>query len=300
MTKGLALERNGIIISALIIQLRGGLGNQMFQYAYGRAQALRHNMALRLDLSYLQQTPTKPNRTARDYRLNVFDIDIQFADTKETCLFRNKLGKQLNKINIFLLHRERKPLWKTLLVGYWQSPTHFSEIESILRDDFRFKPLESQAAVTWSRDIVDQPNSVMLHVRHGDYEGHAIHEVCSLKYYQAAMLHVQERVVDPHFYIFSDDISWCRTQFQEQEKIRHMSFIENCRSEAEEMQLMTLCKHHIISNSTFSWWGAWLGKKPEQVVLTPHRWFRDETLNEQFMIREPILPQEWTSIQVKS
>jgi hypothetical protein len=109
------------------------------------------------------------------------------------------------------------------------------------------------------------------------------------------MKYMQVHVRDATFFVFSDDMAWCRQAFHVVDRI---SFVEGCTGEDEELQLMTHCRHHIISNSSFSWWGAWLGTYADKIVLTPSRWSPDATLNEQFMERDGIIPQDWIQIEV--
>lgn len=266
----------------------------MFQYAYGRAQAEQYARDLHIDLSHLFNPSAKRPRARREFRLNALEMDYQLASPRVVSFLRSKLGRQINKANLWRLHRNQGPLWSTLLVGYWQSPCYFSEIETLIRRCFRLKGVPSQAALAWQQKIQDEEASVMLHMRHGDYQKLSLYDVCTPAYFHEAMAQMEGLVSEPHFYVFSDDIPWCRSLLKSHPG--RVSFVTGCASEVEELHLMTCCHHHIIPNSSFSWWGAWLGAKAQQVVLAPNRWLRDDTLNEQFMTKEPILLDDWIRV----
>jgi len=275
-----------VIISHII----GGLGNQMFQYAAGRALALRLQESQYLDLDGFS-----------DYRLHqgfeltdVFLCNVPIV-TKDQ--IRNEFGWRCSeKIRPLLL----KPLLKWLrsphfvvephfhywsgfsqincscyLYGYWQSEKYFKPIADIIRQDFKFRHDLQARNLELARQMA-ACTAVSLHVRRGDYVSDAktnnTHGLCSLTYYRDAVAHITEHVSSPHFFIFSDDIEWCREHLNldfPATYIDHNTGDDSYR----DMQLMSLCDHHIIANSSFSWWGAWLNPSPEKIVIAPIRWF---------------------------
>ena len=267
----------------------------MFQYAYGCVQAYRHGLPLRLDLSYLQQPQTKHRRVNRTFRLDVFDLEYQLADERTIAFLRSKLGKRLNRINTKRLQQGQKPFWVTHLVGYWQSAKYFQDFDSLIRQRLCFKPLTSTAAFQCQKQITEDPCPVMVHIRRGDYVDNPKHEVCTVDYFREAMQQMMDRFPSVHFLVFSDDLAWCRQFLPFQDRL---AFVDGCATEAEEMYLMTRCHHYIISNSSFSWWGAWLGDHVGKTVFAPSRWSPDEVLNAQFINQEQIVLKEWDCIAV--
>jgi hypothetical protein len=268
----------------------GGLGNQMFQYAAGRALSLAKQVPFSLDISDFSGY-----RLHQGFELQrVFNCPIRIASEAEV---RALLGWQswslarrvLARPALSILRRQEYVFephfnhWAGIsdapadsyLVGYWQSEKYFREAAQTIRADFTFKsPLSLRNA-----ELVEQirgGNAVSLHVRRGDYVKNpktmAVHGVCSLDYYRSAIQHVAARVEQPVFFVFSDDLEWVRKNL----KIDfHCQYVDhNQGSESyNDMRLMSLCRHHIIANSSFSWWGAWLNASPNKIVTAPKKWF---------------------------
>jgi hypothetical protein len=256
----------------LAVRLIGGLGNQMFQYAYGRCLAAKHNQELVLDLSTLG---ARSFGTPRDYSLGIFNITAELASFME---IMKRSSFALHAVELEsgfhqdLLHLP--PLPGLYLDGFWQSERYFEPVCDLIRADFKFKQgFHSYAALL--HDI--QPRvPVSLHVRRTDYLNRgALTPFVGLEYYRSAIKLIAARVSMPHFLIFSDDLDWCRKNLDL--KLPH-TFI--CHSgppheaAAKDLNLMTACQHFIIANSTFSWWGAWLGSGVNKVVVAPQSWFR--------------------------
>jgi hypothetical protein len=161
------------------------------------------------------------------------------------------------------------------LRGYWQSEKYFHEAAVVIRTDFTFKnPLIKENAEL--AEQICRVNAVSLHVRRGDYVKNpktaATHGVCSPDYYQAAIRHIATQVVQPFFFIFSDDIRWVKSHLEMNFPCRYVDHNQGAQS-YNDMHLMSLCRHHIIANSSFSWWGAWLGGHKNKIVVAPQRWF---------------------------
>ena len=275
----------------IIVKLMGGLGNQMFQYAFGRCLAIKTNSQLKLDLSYLENRGPNLNYTVRDYDLSIFNVCENFIKPEETESFK-LVGNSFNRLQkIIVLRRQGKHYLneKTILLyknvfdikedlyldGYWQNEKYFKNIESIIRQDFTFKtPLDTTAEAT-AKEILET-TAVSLNIRRGDYLKHQkFLYLCSKDYYIQAMDTIARTVSNPTFFIFSDEVDWCRTNLpfskypikfinRELAGVKFQSYLK----------LVMLCKHHIISNSTFAWWGAWLNPSKNKIVISPRKWIR--------------------------
>lgn len=296
----------------IIVKLMGGLGNQMFQYATGRRLAYIHRTELKLDHSFLESA--RDIVTPRNYELHHLNVQCGRANRADcTAVARHGLkgGRRwLMSVKPFSMQMSRScrtipekssrfdPTILNLpdnvyLEGYWQSERYFSDIAGILRDEFCIRtPLSGE-----NQQIADAINgccAVSLHIRRGDYvsdqQTAAYHGVCGLAYYAMGVKMVAEQVGTPHFFVFSDDISWAREHL----KIDYpVTFIGHNPVEKgyEDMRLMSLCRHHIIANSSFSWWGAWLGKNTEKIVIAPSHWFKDPAID-----THDLIPPSWLRI----
>jgi len=165
------------------------------------------------------------------------------------------------------------------LAGYWQSEKYFQDAEPIIREDFTFKiPMASRNEQIAEK--IAQANAISLHVRRGDYVNNphtkATHGICSPDYYRDAIGYMAKQIENPHFFIFSDDMPWVRSQM----KLDFPCYYIEHNSGAEsynDMRLMSMCQHHIIANSSFSWWGAWLNPYPNKIVIAPRKWFANNS-----------------------
>lgn len=277
----------------VITNLIGGLGNQMFEYAAGRALSLHRGVSLKLDVSRFA-----------DYELHqgfelkrVFNCTAEIASKAEV---RSILGWQYSPIAKRFLSRQslkmlrRKEFviephfqyWKGIenapsdcyLMGYWQSERYFSDVAAQIRKEFHFRiPLLKHNNELASQ--IGSVNAVSLHVRRGDYvqnaKTNATHGLCSIDYYQAAIRHVAARTKQPHFFIFSDDIPWVKNNFKLDFPHQYVDHNHDAES-YNDMRMMSACKHHIIANSSFSWWGAWLNPDTEKIVIAPKKWFANK------------------------
>jgi len=278
----------------IVSNIIGGLGNQMFQYSAGRALSLRLGQPLKLDA-----------RDFSGYKLHqgfelgrLFNCDTEIATDDD---LRFVLGWQRTKLVQRVLRRPQlKSLrYKSYIVepcfnywgginnlkddvyldGYWQSEKYFVEFADKIREDFTFKlPFSVQNAEIAQQ--ISQVNAVSLHVRRGDYANNlkttATHGLCSLEYYRAAIDYVSAQVSQPCFFIFSDDIAWVKANLLINSPTVFIDHNANQES-YNDMRLMSLCKHNIIANSSFSWWGAWLNPNIEKIVIAPKQWFSKPT-----------------------
>ncbi len=274
----------------IISKIFGGLGNQMFQYAAGRALAMRKGVEYRLDVSAYDHY-----RMHQGFELNsVFKADVRVATPDE---IDRIVGIQSSPFLQRLLSRPafarfRKSglvfepgfnYWGGMnllegdayLSGYWQSPKYFKDYISTIRSDFEFKlPMSLENSNLASR--IREVESVSLHIRRGDYvtnsSANKQHGLCSLDYYHSAIDLISERVKDPSFFVFSDDPDWVRRNLLVEQPC---CFVEHNSGDQShnDMRLMSLCRHHIIANSSFSWWGAWLGANSDKITIAPAKWF---------------------------
>jgi hypothetical protein len=272
----------------VISQILGGLGNQMFQYAAARALALSRAQPLLLDLAEFDSY-----KLHNGFELDrVFVIDSAAAKTgdllpvlgwRTPALVRKVLKRRLfAPLRGAHLAIEPAPnYWPRLqtiesplyMMGYWQSERYFLMQENTIRTDFCFRRALEGRDAALAAEMADTP-SVSVHLRRGDYLSDQVMDICSLDYYRSAAKHMEERIGHPTYYVFSDDADWVR---------RHVDFLPGATfidhnkgpESYKDMHLMSRCKHHIIANSSFSWWGAWLNPSVEKIVVAPRTWFRD-------------------------
>ena len=290
----------------IIVKLMGGLGNQMFQYAAGKSLSVTYNESLLLDITEFTNKIKIRDYTVREFGLNNFSIPYTVAawEIIEKCVPGNKsfFQKLISKIfkksaDCIIITEEKfhsfkyKPAHQYYLNGYWQSEDYFKEIRELLIKEFTLSNILNENA----KEIGDRINnceSVSLHIRRGDYvTNKTVYNVlgpCSLNYYHRSVNYIKEYVSDPYFFIFSDDIEWVKSNF----KIEiPFEIVENIAPEIE-MNLMSKCKHNIIANSSFSWWGAWLNANPEKIVIAPKIWFKNQQVNPY-----EIIPSNWVKIE---
>ncbi len=263
----------------IITKLQGGLGNQMFQYAMGRNLAYKDNTILKLDLSSYRQ-----KNEVRNYSLGNFNIVENIAtdeEIKKIKKYEFKNNKKYFFHNLFFADNsiyieeskfktkknKKRNLKNNYLDGHWQNEKYFKEIENIIREEFTLKIKLNNNI---KKQIINN-NSISLHVRRTDYieTKKDVYHSCSLGYYNKAIKKISEKISNPHFFIFSDDLKWCKKNLIIKFPI---TFIENTK-DYEELILMSKCKHNIIANSTFSWWAAWLNQNTNKIIISPQKWF---------------------------
>lgn len=291
----------------IIVRLMGGLGNQMFQYATARRLAHYRKTGLRLDTTFYGNMHEAD--TPRHYDLDCYKISGRPAtkaelermlpqDFKAMLAYRIKrwigldnrlrpLGEHSKSFHEVVL-RARK---NTYLVGWWQNEKYFTDIRDILLSEFTPKKLSAYARKMLAG--IKKGNSVSIHVRRSDYISNKYankeHGVMPLSYYEAAASYIQKRVPSAQFFIFSDDIAWCRKNFKFDDAV----FVEARGQQAcEDIYLMRHCQHNIVANSSFSWWGGWLNDSPDKIVIAPRTWFQNEQSNQE----TEIVPKSWTRL----
>jgi len=286
----------------IVIRLIGGLGNQMFQYALGRNLAIINNTEFKLDITDLTKTDILNKHTIRDYELNHFQIIENIASVDEINHFNknnNRLSKLINRFrryyrrpivvekqlsfdaNIFKIREN------SYLQGYWQSEEYFKEIREILLKEFKLKLYFRGNIQTIANEIINS-NSVSLHIRRGDYVNtySDYYFILDNTYYLNAITYIRNKYTNTKLFVFSDDIEWARKNLKD---IENITFVEQNKS-YEDMYLMSLCKHNIIANSSFSWWGAWLNENDNRLVVAPKKWFKNESRIHN------IIPEKWIAL----
>lgn len=269
----------------------GGLGNQMFQYAAGRALAMARGLPLRLDVTgfdgyglhqgfELQRVfrCEAPLASADEVRAV---LGWRAAPTVRRILARPAFVVLRSKAFVVEPHFHYWPGLRDVpatayLQGYWQSEKYFADATAAIRADFTFRQPLSAANEAIAGKVGAGGTAVSLHVRRGDYVSdartHAALGVCSLDYYRVAVRYIVDRVEEPEFFVFSDDIAWAQANLELDHPCHYIDHNRGAES-YNDMRLMSLCRHHIIANSSFSWWGAWLNPRADKIVVAPARWF---------------------------
>ena len=276
----------------IIINLKGGLGNQMFQYAAGRALSLRQQektekkIELKLDISGYSEN--NGIDTARHYALDVFKINVEVASQEEIRKLKYPYGiiskglrflktKILRRFNIGFISGIYNAKKSIYLDGFFQTEKYFIDKEEDIRSAFELsKPFGSKALEIQQR-IISAPNSVSLHVRRGDYvkdtKTNKHHGTCDAEYYKIALDQIRSKISkDISIFVFSDDVEWVRDNMPITHPTTYVSSPEI--KDYEELILMSSCEHNIIANSSFSWWGAWLNQNKNKIVMAPREWVR--------------------------
>lgn len=289
-------------------RLIGGLGNQMFQYATGRRLADHLQTDLLLDISGYANR--REGDTPRQYDLGCFPVRAELHGASPSpgassgrptpIQLRRVLAKVgfggrniIKEKGIAFDQRVLTAPDGTYLSGYWQNERYFLGIRSRLLDDFsltaRLDPTNEAMG-----ELIHKVTSVSLHVRHGDYVTNSVtnkfHGTLSLAYYARAVEIVASMVERPHFFVFSDDPAWCQENLRLDHPTSHVT--QNTSEFAyKDMWLMAQCQHHIVANSSFSWWGAWLNPSKEKIVVAPKQWFSRPGTG-----TPEITPAEWLTI----
>lgn len=277
--------------------LNGNLGNNLFQYAIGKQLAVTNKTTVRLiTYRYMNRHDILGRKAIKQLRAFTMEPLVYAAMIPEVIGRRLGIQWPFNKDKV---HKEKSgcfyPEVLTLkdgicLDGYFQSEKYFKGIEHIIRNNLRFKKDTFGEEGAIYKEQISNLNSVGLHIRRGDYLKSPLHNVCTMRYYANSIAYMRDRLVSPHFFVFSDDLEWCYENLHNS----NCSFVDiqaAKRNPIIDFQLMSLCKHNIISNSTFSWWAAWLNDNHEKVVVAPDRWFNDERKNVQAL--QDTIPAEW-------
>lgn len=278
-----------------IVNILGGLGNQMFEYA----------MYLALKDAHPQEEIKVCTRSFGGYGLHngleiqrIFEVDLPEASVSKlaklaypfvnyrTWQFMFHFLPSRNSMTYCNMYKpfdfnEITREDNVFYDGYWQNEKYFKQIREVLLETYRFKPFTDDSNLALSKQLVLK-NAVSCHIRRGDYLKEPDMCVCTPQYYSNAITEMNSNV-DPEMYvIFSDDIQWCKENIQDLIGNRSVVYVDwNTKENSfRDLQLMTLCKHNIIANSSFSWWGAWLNQNPNKIVIAPEFWKKDNIIND--------------------
>lgn len=296
-------------------RIHGGLGNQMFEYAMGRALSLKANDSLELDPTTLFDPTRWQHLTPRTYALNiVFNIEPKLSLPSRvvralsipyaTRVWRRYYPPLFGKLGFWKYVAEDGFPFKPELLelrgniyldGFWQTEKYFKGCEDVIRKDFTFRnPLAGETAKI-AHDIQNS-NSVCLHVRRGDAAhnpvSQIVHILAPMKYYDDAMAKMKEKLgSNMKVFVFSDDMPWCRENLKLGVPTVFVGEEHAGLEARDHLHLMSLCKHFIIPESTFSWWAAWLSSNKDKVVIAPDPWFKVPTID-----TRDLIPENWIKV----
>ncbi len=287
-----------------IVKVKGGLGNQMFQYAFAKFLEQELHEEIMLDF---HQYASLNNDNIRKPRLLKFKISLnQIESSKCGLIFphKSKSTGMIYKMGIYAESKLNRDYYftkgliyeapeilskKRYFDGYWQSHKYVDAVQDILNREF----IPNYDISSSSLDMISRVssvNSVFVGVRKGDYTQNKSMQASwgsfDESYYHACMDYIKSKVENPVFYIFSNDVKWCKENLDFSQYDYEYREPIDIIDDFEEMQIMAACKHSIIVNSTFNWWGAWLNKNPNKIVCCPRNWYFNGQKTE-------ILPDEW-------
>ncbi len=268
----------------IVVKIIGGLGNQLFQYACGYNLARYLNTDLKIDISEFEKYKL------HNFTLNKFNISAKYASKKD-----------LEGLNIFkekTLNFDSEVFncdTNSYLDGYWASEKYFIKSKKNLINEFKVLNNLEDMNLEFSK-LIENSNSVSLHIRRGDYVPNSykeqLLEICDLDYYKRSIDYFKQKGEDYTFFIFTDDKKWVRDNF----KINDFKyyFIEHNDADLnyEDFRLMSLCKHNIIANSTFSWWASWLNLNTTKIIIAPKKWHTQKIKTK---IKD-LIPDEWIKL----
>lgn len=291
-----------------VIKLQGGLGNQLFQYAFGKAIEFYTKIPVEFDdIKYLGKNPY------RNYELSRYNTNVVLIDhTRKKSILKKILRELLiikhlkNKVNVY---KNKKIEWIKLednsltycdkykhikkgmyIEGFYQCEEYFKEISDKIRQDFVFKEKLNDQNLEILNEIKSS-ESVSLHIRRGDYLSCSGYGILSVGYYKKGLDIIKDKLKDKDLkiFVFTEDTAWAKENI----KFDVDTMFVNCNNSEEgyfDLELMRNCKHNIIANSSLSWWGAWLNNNPSKIVIAPDPWFID-------IVNSDIVPDEWIKVK---
>ena len=288
----------------MIIKLQGGLGNQMFQYAFSKAIEKHYKKKVLLDKEILLDRTFIPNQyfVFRDFDLDIFKIDTSFSKPGAEETFRHQKYS-----NYLLSGFTRKAYFKeehlyfnpavfnvqgdTYFDGYWQSYRYFENVKDELRQDFSLPVAVNSVGLY--KEIKNNDNAVCINVRRADFLVNAVHGSHSMEYFNTAIEIICAQISSPSFYIFSDDVEWCTNNFALNYPTTIVSYEHKGNKFGNYLKLLSACHHFIIPNSSFAWWGVWLSNQQNKIVIAPRAWYGEKKLNDQTI---DLIPDNWIRI----
>ena len=278
----------------IIVRVTGGLGNQMFQYAMYKSLEKKGKL-VKLDSKSFYETKKehngyelerifdiKPNKPSKEDLEKFNENNINILDKIKRKVFGDK--KFVYDTQEYVFNKNIYKLKNSYLNGYWQSIKYFEGIEEDIRKDFQFKKVLDNKNLEILNEI-ENSNSVSIHIRRGDYmtpENYNMYGcIATPKYYKKAIKLIEEKIENPTFFVFSNDMEWVKKNID----------INSGDDSYKDMQLMSKCKHNIIANSSFSWWGAWLNANKNKIVVAPKQWINRDDVNSD---RIELFCENWT------
>lgn len=295
----------------IITKLISGLGNQLFEYTIGRQLSLAKKVPLKLDISFFK------DQDLRSYKLDHFNINAELATENDIAPFTKEMERYQNlhqKTSVFAkVYRNAEPLlfpkhtknyfkehiWWILepdvfktkenvyIDGYWQHYQYYEKIQPDIFEELTLKEPLGANGRYWLSIIKNDKSSVAVHIRRGDYvtdvNANYLMGVLSVDYYQRAIAYIKQHINNPTFYFFSDDLDWVKENI----KTDTPTYYVNNNPDYVDLDLMRNCKHNIIANSTFSWWGAFLNRNPNKIVIAPKKWSARDDVNRNIKLQFP-------------
>lgn len=286
-----------------VFHLMGGLGNQMFQYAAAKALSLHRNIAFKVDFD----DPYK--YVKRAYGLDLFNTSVEFATKRELAACKPKIRFEKrwwlltgrNPNNKLFAEKTDYVFDPSLfsvedgayISGFWQTEKYFLPIRDVLLKDFQIRHKPSAANLQLLQQAAGV-NAVSLHIRRGDYvtvsTTNNLHGTCDINYYKKAIEYIASKTNNPVFFVFSDDMDWVKSNLESEYPLVFVD-INDDKTSYEDLRIMSTCRHHIIANSSFSWWGAWLNDKNNKMVICPERWTNKHNSN-----TIDLIPTDWIKL----
>ena len=300
----------------IIVRIKGGLGNQLFQYATARNISINKQVPLKVDTSFFNDS-----RYEGIFRLNQYNIQIEEAKKDEVILLTTEPSASFYSWVYRKLRIQGKYYKKTHIIenshsifdkriinctgiayieGWCQNEDYFSSIRDILIKEFTLKNIANIESECIKKDI-DSCESVSIHFRRGEYLNNKFFGVVPLNYYYQAVNYINKMVKHPEYFVFSDDIEWVKNNFKIDGTIHYLSpqneraSIHHTENDFKDLELMKYCKHNIIANSSFSWWAAWLNTNPDKIVIAPKRWY-DDPIAQKYFEKGRLKVSDWNYI----
>ena len=272
----------------VVIELQGGLGNQLFQYATARALSIERNDRLMIDKKAYE------NYKLHAYGLHHFNLVERFYKEdhmyvrKIKNVFQSRLDYEEDTFHynpeVFNFKED-----KLVLKGYFQSEKYFSKYREILLNELDIVTDFTEKTKDML-NCIDKVNAVSIHIRRGDFLKHDVHNTDKSDYYKKAMQCIEDKVKDPVYFVFSDDMHWVKANFKTNHVTHYVDF-NDASTNYEDLKLMSACKNNIIANSSFSWWGAWLNRNEGKIVVAPEQWFNGDVFD-----YSDVIPETWIKI----
>jgi hypothetical protein len=291
----------------IISKLISGLGNQLFQYAMGRQLSLIKNVPLKLDTSFFE------SQNLRSYKLHHYNIRAGIADKKEVDRLlhvyksMSVFARSYRKAEKLLLPKQKRSYFRenewwvyepellaagsnVYLDGYWQHYRYFQNLHPEIFKELTVKENYTAPVKKIIAEISADMSSVSIHIRRGDYltdsQAYNFMGIMPPEYYDQAMAYIRQKVTNPSYYIFSDDLNWVKDHLKIEGAATFMD-IEGGSKDYIELDMMSKCSHNIIANSSFSWWGAFLNQNPDKIVVAPKQWVRPDDINKKIQLQFP-------------